>query len=73
MYLTPRTWNDDEEIDRKDALLRKCRELIETLTEDLENERVIRMTAESKYEILKDKYSNYDLEIQARDETIERL
>ena len=73
IYLTPRSMMDEDEIDRKDALLRKCRDTIETLTQDLETERALRLTSESKCEVLETKFFNYNLEISARDETIERL
>ena len=63
MYLTPRSFADEDEIDRKDALLRKCRDTIETLTQDLETERALRLAAESKCEIHENKFFNFDLEI----------
>jgi hypothetical protein len=46
---------DAEDLERKDMLLRKCRDAIQTLKEDLESEREGRQAAEERCSVLEEK------------------
>ncbi len=73
-FSTPRAgYNNPEAVERKDELLRKCRDAIKELKIEVEGERESRISAESRYVVLEEKYFKTNLDVNTKNDQIAAL